>query len=80
MFLLENQRNFLKTVPFPTLSPEELGLLEHTVSLLVRSLLLLESWQLIINKTKKNLFPAHTILSKSHQQIIYNTIYMVFQI
>lgn len=53
MFLLENQRNFLKTVPFPTLSPEELGLLEHTVSLLVRSLLLLESWQLIINKTKK---------------------------
>jgi len=79
MFLFENQRVFLKTVPFFTFSPEEFGLLEHLVSLLMRSLLLLESWQLVINK-KKDLCPVHTILSKSHQQIIYNTIYMVFQI
>lgn len=55
-FLFENQKGFLKALPLPSLSPEEYGLLEHNVSLLMRLLLLLESWQLIINTILQNIF------------------------
>lgn len=84
-FLFENQEGFLKTLPFPSLFPEEYGLLEHNVSLLIRSLLLLESWLLIINNffknTKKKISSQFMQYSpKSHQQIIHNTMFTAFQI